>query len=119
MNYQSSHPISQKRDILTGMVDRTVLLSSPKFHYKNIKFIINTLLNNDYPIDFIFNTIDSRLKLLFRKLMMKWNHIVTINKYSSWFILPYVSTVSEKFFFIKNIYSISSRILMLSIFQFK
>ena len=87
------------------MVDRTILLSSPKFHYKNIKFIANTLLN-DYPIDFIFNTINSHLKLPFHKLLTKGNNntIATTNECSSWFILLYVSTVSEKFFsIVKNI----------------
>ncbi|KYN15805.1 hypothetical protein ALC57_11960 [Trachymyrmex cornetzi] len=47
LNYFSAHPTSQKKGIIMGMLDRVMLLSDPKFRYKNIKFIINTLLNND------------------------------------------------------------------------
>ena len=56
-----------------------------------MKFIINTLLHNDYPIDFIFNTINSRLKILFHKLRMKGNNVdsdTTNEKHPSWFVLP-------------------------------
>ena len=75
LNYLSTQPSSQKKDVITGMVDRALLLSSPKFHYKDIKFIINILLNNDYLIDFIFNIINSRLKMMFHKLRTKRNNV--------------------------------------------
>jgi len=61
------HPHSQKTDIVMGMVDRVFLLSESKFHEKNVTFIINTLLNNDYPLNFIFNTINNRLKSFIKK----------------------------------------------------
>jgi len=44
------------------MLDRAMLLSDSKFYYNNIKFIMCTLLNNDYPAKFVFDTINSRLK---------------------------------------------------------
>jgi len=47
------------------MTDRARLLSNSKFHKKN--FIINTLLKNDYPVEFIFEIISTRLKYLFSK----------------------------------------------------
>jgi len=40
LNYLSSHPISHKKGIIMGMLDRAILLSDPKFHCDNIKFII-------------------------------------------------------------------------------
>jgi len=39
------------------MIDRAFLLSHPRYRVKNFNFIINMFLLNDYPLDFIFNTI--------------------------------------------------------------
>ncbi|KYN36141.1 hypothetical protein ALC56_09516 [Trachymyrmex septentrionalis] len=107
LNYLSTHPNPQKKGVITEMIDRAILLSSSKFHYKNMKFIVNTLLHNDYPIDFIFNNINSRLKILFQKLRMKENDVVSDDadeEHPPWFILSYVPPISEKFFMIiKNI----------------
>ncbi|KYM84656.1 hypothetical protein ALC53_05153 [Atta colombica] len=50
------------------MIDRAFLLSHPKFHNKNIVFVIEALLNNDYPLDFIFDNINAQLKPLCYKL---------------------------------------------------
>jgi len=51
-----------------SMIDRAFLLSHPSYHHKkNLSFIINTFLLNDCPLDFIFNTINLRLKTLFNK----------------------------------------------------
>ena len=69
----SSHPISQKRDVVIEMIDRTVFWAHPKFHSKNIIFIIETLVKNDYPLDFIFDNINARLKSLCYKQTLKQN----------------------------------------------
>jgi hypothetical protein len=66
LNFLTAHPLSQKRGTIMGMVDRAFLLSDLKFHKKNIEFIVDTLLTNDYPA-FIFETINSRLKSLIHK----------------------------------------------------
>jgi len=50
-----------------SMIDRALLLSHPRYHNKNINFIINTFLQNDYPLQFIFNTINLRLKTIINK----------------------------------------------------
>jgi len=76
-------------------------------HYKNIKFIINILLNNYYSIDFILNTINSYLKLLFHKLLTKENNdTVTMinNECSPWLFLTFQ-------LFLRNSFPLS-RILM-------
>jgi len=88
LNYLSTHKFSEER--CNNGNDR-VLLLSPKFHYKNMKFIVNSLLNNDYPIDFIFNT-NSHLKVLFltNKLRTKKNNVdsdSTNEERPPWFIL--------------------------------
>jgi len=64
LNFMSQHPLSQKRGTVMGMVDRSFFLSHPKFHHENLKYIITLLLENDYPLKFIFNTINTRIKYL-------------------------------------------------------
>jgi len=48
------------------MTNRAFFLSHPRYQ-ENLKLVINTLLNNDYPLSFIFDVINSRLKYLLRK----------------------------------------------------
>lgn len=50
-----------KKGTITGFTDRPLLLSHPKFHENNFKYIINVLLDNGYPLSFIFNMINKRL----------------------------------------------------------
>jgi len=64
INYHSQHPVSQKRSIIYGLVDKTILLSHPRFQEKNLKGIINILLENCFPLPFIFATINTRIKTL-------------------------------------------------------
>jgi len=45
-----------------NLVDRAFLLSHPHFHEKNFKFVISTLLNNDYSLKFIFRVMSDRIK---------------------------------------------------------
>jgi len=71
LSYLSKHPISQKRGVIINMVDRAFLLSHPKYHIKNLNFIIETFLGNDYPLNFVFETIYNRLKKLLNKKTKK------------------------------------------------
>jgi len=43
-----------------GMVDRAILLSDPKFQEDNLHFLIKILLNNDYPLNLIFDNFGRR-----------------------------------------------------------
>lgn len=58
------------------MLDRAVLLSHPRHHAKNIELIVRVFLENDYPLDFIFNTINIRLKSLVHKMTKQDNNDV-------------------------------------------
>ncbi|KYN21095.1 hypothetical protein ALC57_06540 [Trachymyrmex cornetzi] len=98
LNFWSQHPVSQKIGTIAGLVDRIVLLSNPKFHYNNFCFII-VLLENDYPLNFIFENIRYRLRKIImvdnRKEVVEEN---CINKEEcSWFTVPFVRGVPEKF----------------------
>jgi len=67
VNFHSQNPLAQKKNIIFGLVDRTLFLSHPKFHEKNLENVIDTLLNNCYPLPFIFSTIIKKIKMLAHK----------------------------------------------------
>jgi len=46
-------------------VDRTVSLSRPIFHLKNLELVISLLVDNGFPLNIIFNKINIRRKKLF------------------------------------------------------
>jgi len=62
-----SIPSHKKRGTIIGLIDRFFLLSHPEFHKKNLEHVIKILLNNDYPLYFIFNTIFKSIKQLVNK----------------------------------------------------
>jgi len=83
-----------------GLVDRAFLLSHPEFHEKNLKFVIRTLLDNDYPLSFIFKVMTNRVKSLVNKKTFKLNRTTEdINETDTtkWFTILYVGNFSEKF----------------------
>jgi len=103
INYFSQHPLSQKKSIVYGLVDRTVLLSHPQFHEKNLKHIISTLLDNYFPLPFIFSTINTRLKTLANRIATDINTYDNIKDRSmmqekkNFFTIPYIKSISESF----------------------
>jgi len=98
-----------------SMIDRAMLLSHPRYHNKNINFIINTFLQNDYPLHFIFDTINLRLKTVVNKRNITHTNEAENNNINNgnnnngmkinWFTLPYFPNISEKF---KNITKIQN-----------
>ncbi|KYN26684.1 hypothetical protein ALC57_03945 [Trachymyrmex cornetzi] len=97
LNFLSAHSISQKKGIVMGMTDRAVILSEQKFHQKNIKLVIDTLLRNNYPIEFIFEIIFKRLKFLFAKRHVEEKKNSENLIRTPWFVIPYTLTTSDKF----------------------
>lgn len=107
LHFESRHPLCQKRGIIISLTDKVFRLSHPKFHKENFELIINILLNNGYPLSFIFHTIDDRLKKLFfrlnnnnsENLSASRNFMSNNNdkKKISYFNVPYVRNVSERF----------------------
>ena len=96
LNFWSQHPVCQKRGTVIGLVDRVFHLSDPVFHEKNFEFIINILLDNSYPIDFIFRTIRERIKKLFHDSLCL-ERPRDLQNTSVFFTVPFVSSISEKF----------------------
>ncbi|KYM96629.1 hypothetical protein ALC62_12676 [Cyphomyrmex costatus] len=75
-------------------------LSDFCFHYKNFNFIINILLDNDYPLNFIFDTINQRLKYLVKNKFIVNDQPTNTQSNSrsvSWLTVPFVPCHTEKF----------------------
>ncbi|EFN62516.1 hypothetical protein EAG_03655, partial [Camponotus floridanus] len=67
-SFFSNHPTCHKIGTIYGLIDKSILLSHPTFHRKNINLSINILLSNGYPLPFIFKYVSTRIKkLLFTK----------------------------------------------------
>ena len=101
LNFYSQHPLCQKRGTIIGLIDRVLYLSHPKFHSDNFKFIMEILIKNNYPIDFIFRTIRDRIKSVIQKINIPNNvHNDQKNRNDrgpSYFTVPYFDNVSNKF----------------------
>jgi len=72
LNFHFQHPLAQKRSVIYDIVDKIFSIFSLQFHQKNMKFIIQTLLKNGYPLNFIFSTINRRLIYTLTQKFWKW-----------------------------------------------
>jgi len=83
------------------MTDRAFRLSHPRYHQKNFELLVNTLLNNGYPLSLIFDTINTRLKFLLRqhKFIPKKGKSegLNISDCTPWFTVPYLPKFATKF----------------------
>jgi len=71
------------------------------YQYSSTNHFFVSLCN--YPLQFIFNTIETRLKLLFNKRTKKQvTDIPEEERINSWFLIQYIQKVTDKF---KNIAS--------------
>ncbi|XP_067205235.1 uncharacterized protein [Linepithema humile] len=97
LNFHSQHPISHKRGVLVGLIDRVLGLSHPQFYQQNFVLIINILLNNGYPLPFIFNGIRERIKYyIYNNRRLLLDNDVNDEDNKRFFVLPYANIVSKK-----------------------
>ncbi|KAL6433579.1 hypothetical protein ACFW04_006577 [Cataglyphis niger] len=99
--FNSFHSRLQFEGTVMGLIDRAFRFSHPQFHKKNFNFIINILLNNNHPLDFIFSTLHNNLKYLFNN-HNKNNHSLSNEieetiKIEKFFTIPYVPSISKRF----------------------
>jgi len=70
----------------------------PKFQEKNLKRIINILLENCFSLQFIFTTINTRIKTLANKIITETkNTNGEAQSRDNFFTIPYVKSISESF----------------------
>ncbi|KYN41474.1 hypothetical protein ALC56_04115, partial [Trachymyrmex septentrionalis] len=102
LNFFSNHPTIHKKGV--GLLDKILFLSHPKFQHTNIDSLINTLLRNGYPLQFLFKTINNRIKTLSRKKNFDTinehnlnSNMTTSTEKKKFFTIPYLKGMSEKF----------------------
>ncbi|KYN01716.1 hypothetical protein ALC62_07490 [Cyphomyrmex costatus] len=102
LNFYSNHPLSQKKSIIIGLVDRALILSHPIFHSNNLIFIIRILIENYHPLKLIFDYINDRIKNIAHDSSKNNNDLNDNNKgesskLPSRFVVPYVPRLTDKF----------------------
>ncbi|XP_018394985.1 PREDICTED: uncharacterized protein LOC108773618 [Cyphomyrmex costatus] len=125
LSFLSNHPICHKIGTIYSLVDRAILLSHPEFQQKNLEQCITILLQNGYPIDFIFKYFNRRIKNLIqsKKIVstINDNSNNTINDNSNnnnnvkkkYMVLPFIQGITHAVtnMFNKSLYKIGYRCL--------
>jgi len=97
LSYYSNHSKAHKTGTIFSLIDRALLLSHPIYHQKNIELVIRILLDNAYPLQLIFNTINRRINnYIFKKLNFSDKNDTALSDESKNIIVfPYVRNISE------------------------
>jgi len=95
LNFLSNHPLEHKRGVIFCLLDRVLQLSHPRFHTKNLEESIRILVNNGYPLKFIFSTINNRLHYLEKNGIKEREKTDPADR--NFFTIPYVKGISERF----------------------
>jgi len=108
LNFHSQHPITHEKGVVTSLIDKVLSLSHPDFQQKNFTLMTKLLLDNAYPLEFIFGLIRKRLITKFHQFNTQEppikNKDNNINKY---FVMPYIGSTSENLCGFSKIYIIS------------
>ena len=96
LNFNSHHPLRYKKSVINNLVDRAVLLSDKEFQKNNLRLIINTLEENDYPHSFIQVIMNQRLLTLKEKTRLGSNQVDIDTENKPYIDIPYVEGLSEK-----------------------
>jgi len=97
LNFYSGHPLIHKKGVIIGLVDKILKLLHPRYHAENLVSVINILLHNSYPIDFIFGTIHNRIKYLISNSNIPEIPSQATSPCPSFFTIPYIKNFSEIF----------------------
>ncbi|XP_011858857.1 PREDICTED: uncharacterized protein LOC105556380 [Vollenhovia emeryi] len=98
LNFDSAHPLYHKKGTIICLIDHALLLSHPRYHQKNLEHVINTLLQNNYPLPLIFNTLNRRLKTFLKNqnaIHIDNNTVNTATK--KFFNIPFIPRFSHQF----------------------
>jgi len=95
LNFLSNHPLKHKKSVIFGLFDRVLLLSHPRFRIKNLEEFIRILINNGYPLKFIFFTINNRIQQFETNGIKERDKIHPVNQL--FFTVPYVNGISKRF----------------------
>jgi len=103
LSFLSNHPICHKIGTIYSLVDHAIKLSHPSLQEKNLRLCVKLLLDNGYPLELIFNKINSRLKKLFvhRSGTLSDETNADTNEEKKILVFPYVNPLSD--FILSNI----------------
>ncbi|XP_011705916.1 PREDICTED: uncharacterized protein LOC105461126 [Wasmannia auropunctata] len=101
LSFFSNHPMCHKIGTIYGLVDRAIMLSHPSYQQKNLEFCVGLLLDNGYPLELIFKTINSRLKNIERSLTHDADCGTNSNstpqdRENKFAVIPFIRGVSER-----------------------
>lgn len=107
LNFHSQHPSCQKRGTVLELIDKAFTLSHPKFHRKNFETVKKILMDNCYPIDFIFRNFHERLKWLFHKNnnLFHTQNDSKVKEREKYFTISFINGISDKFRWILKDYN--------------
>ncbi|XP_060523582.1 uncharacterized protein LOC132700362 [Cylas formicarius] len=95
VNFNSQHPISQKKSVIIGLADRAIKLSDPDFREKSITKAKQALKLNNYPERLINTIFKKRIHLFYNQTKQKSNTQQKQKK--NYLSLPYIPSMSENF----------------------
>ncbi|RLU19060.1 hypothetical protein DMN91_009418 [Ooceraea biroi] len=95
INYFASNPVEHKISIVTGLIDRAVLLSDSRFHDENVKIVKKVLRENCYPSEFIEKYVHKRLKTFKHRRGIDKEEVNDNNNRRGYASIPFVKGLSE------------------------
>lgn len=95
LNFNSCHPMTQKKSVIIGLADRVIELSDPEYREQNIKKAKLALQENDYPLNLINKIFKNRIHKYYNS-SEKVHKPLDNNKKNSYLSLPYINGLSQK-----------------------
>ncbi|XP_026827852.1 uncharacterized protein LOC113562471 [Ooceraea biroi] len=92
INQFSGHPTRHNISVISGLIDRAILLSDSRFHDSNIELVKTILTNNCYPTSFINRHINNRLRSIRNSNSSDSNNDRHLNK--TRITIPYIEGLS-------------------------
>jgi hypothetical protein len=92
LNFNSNHPLSQKKTVIIGLADRAIQLSDPEYRQEAIEKAKNALKLNNYPKKLINNTFKARINKFYNSLQAQ---NTKKNEKQVYLTLPYINGLSQ------------------------
>ena len=93
IHYESCHPIAQKKSVVIGLADRSIILSDPNFRKNAVNKAKNALLLNNYPQKLINKIFKERIHKFYNSTENNKKREKKLN--SKYISIPYVNELSE------------------------
>jgi len=96
INFHSKHPFKYKMNTIYNLVDRAILLSDVRFHFKNIDIVKQILFNNCFPTQVINRYVKKRLDFLKHRADVNMNTDCDNSVTPSYISLPFVKGLNDE-----------------------